>query len=540
VGTIVTNPVVKQGFPTIIQSEALFTDAKRKPVKSLNGIAVDLIVSTHELEGDSVIEGEIPDTALVIVKHGSLTVNGYVNGSVVAEGDIVVKGNITGGYVISTRGSITAEQALSGSRVISFVSNVLLEAAEHPACVFAWHGITVAKDIFGGRFVASDITVRGKVSGGELHSTGRIVVDALEAPGHGATLVCLRDEISCEEFGRPMGQDERKLRRSIGKFQYAKTTSARLVRYAEHDIQDSHLTFLYMLLCARLDAQKMSVMRGLQAQSNFLKEIAGTCDQLISFFSESWKNAESAAEEYDALAEQCIASLSALNEDIIIMANAFRLQHKPYILGACDDIAKTLQGLKRQQLTKVTALSVIARLRDRKTRCEELRQELASTLEDAVRAMGLDPAVAQSVESQPHKAEIMLETVRAKVERDTNNPRYTRLRSPLARLLQNTVDRSRKNIQHWRTGLEETETQLRDILGRLGANSTTLFAAAESGATYFQCNTSDPGVVIVGAPKNGLDPVQTASSSITISEPIQAPTRYQLHNLEIQRRAVAR
>lgn len=525
---------------TVVTSEVLFADGKRKPVKSLNGIAVDLIVSTHELEGDTVIEGEVPDTALVIVKHGRLAVNGYVNGNVLAEGDITVKGNITGGYVLSTRGSISAEQALSGSRVISFMSDVSLEAAEHPACVFAWKGIKVSKDIFGGRFLSSQIHVEGKVCGGELHSTGAIHVDTIEAPGHGATLICLRDEISCEEFGRPMGQDERKLRRSIGKFQYARNTTARLVRYAEHDIQDSHLTYLYMLLCGRLDPQKMSVMRGLQAQSNFLREIAATCDLLIVFFGDSWKNAEAAAEEFDGIAEQCITSLGALVEDVIIMANAFRLQHKPYILGACDEITKTLQGLKRQQITKVTALSIITRLRERKARCDEMRQELSAALEDAVRAMGLDPAVAQSVESQPHKAEVMLETVRSKVERDPSNPRYARTKSPLARLLQNTVERSRKNIVHWRGTLEETEKQLKDILGRLGANSTTLFSSGDIGVTYLQCNRCDPGAVIVGAPKNGLDPLDSASSSVTLSEPISVPTRYQLHNFEIQRRAAQR
>lgn len=525
--------------PTLIQSAVLFADAKRKPVKSLNGIAVDLIVSTHELDGSTVIEGEVPDTALVIVKRGSLTVNGYVNGNVVAEGDVTVKGNITGGYVISTRGGVNAEQVLSGSRVIAFNGDVRIDAAEHPACVFAWKGIKVSRDVFGGRYVAGAITVSGKVVGGELHSTGPILLESLDAPSHGSTLICLRDEITCEEFGRPMGQDERKLRRSIGKFQYAKVTTSRLVRYAEHDIQDSHLTYLYMLLCGRLDPQKMSVMRGLQAQSNFLAEIASTCDLLITYFGEAWKNAEAAAEEYDALAEQCIASLNALTEDIVIMANAFRLQHKPYILGACDEIAKTLQGMKRQQITKVVALSVITRLRERKARCEEMREELSNTLDDVVRAMGLDPAVAQSVESQPHKAEVMLETVRSRIERDPNNPRYARTRSPLARLLLNTVERSRKNIQHWRASLEETETQLRDILGRLGANSTTLFASNETGATYLQCNRAAPGVVLVGAPKNGLAPLDSAACSVTLSDPITVPTRYQLHNFEIQRRAVS-
>ncbi len=381
-----------------IQSAALFADAKRKPVKSLNGITVDLLVSTHEFEGNTVLEGDVPDTALVIVKRGTLTVKGFVSGNVVAEGGVTIHGNAGGGYVISPRGPIRMEQALANSKIISMGSKVELAAAEHPSCVFGWSGVSVAGDVLGGRYLGERVTIGGTATGAELHATGAIVVKAIALPPRGHAMVCLRDEISCEEFGRPMGQDERRMRRSIGKHNYARNIMRRLIRYAERDIQDSYLTFLYMLLCSRLDPQKMSVMRGIQAQSNFLAEIAAICELLIQSLSEAWKSPEAGREDFEPLAEYAVNSLSTISDDTTTMANAFRLHHKAFIVGCCDDVAKLILNVKRQAITKSLALSAIVKLRERKGRCEELQKELSVGLDDYVLSMGLDPNVARSVE----------------------------------------------------------------------------------------------------------------------------------------------
>lgn len=524
----------------VIPCATLFADAKRKPVKSLNGITVDLLVSTHEFEGSTVLEGDVPDTALVIVKRGTLTVHGFVSGNVVAEGGITIHGNAGGGYVISPRGPIKMEQALANSKIICMASTVELAAAEHPSCVFGWGGVTVTGDVLGGRFLGERITVGGTATGAEIHATGAIVIKAVALPPRGHALICLRDEISCEEFGRPMGQDERRMRRSIGKHNYARNIMHRLIRYAERDIQDSYLTFLYMLLCTRLDPQKMSVMRGIQAQSNFLSEIAAICDLLIQSLSEAWKSPEAGREDFEPLAEYAVNSLATISEDTGTMANAFRLNNKAFIIGCCDDVGKLILTVKRQPITKSLALSALVKLRERKGRCEELQRELNVGLDDYVLSMGLDPNVARSVESQPHKAEAMLQTVRTQVDKDPQNPRYARTRSPLARLLQNTVDRSRKNIGSWRATLLEAETQLKDVRQKLGANATALFASGEPGVTYFETSECAAGVVVAAASKDGLKPLESAATQITISVAISTPTRFNLHGYEIQRRAAPR
>lgn len=519
-----------------IQCAALFAEPKRKPVKSLNGIEVDLLVSPHEFEGDTVLEGEVPDSALVIVKKGSLTIHGFVSGNVVAEQGVTIDGNVSGGIIISPRGQIKAQNALANSQLLAMASSVEISAAENPACVFGWTGITVAGDTHGGRFVGGQISIGGTATGSELHSTGAITVGALEVPPRGQTLVCLRNEISCEEFGRPMGQDERRLRRSIGKFVYARGIMHRLVRYAERDIQDSYLTFLYLLLSTRLDPQKMSVMRGIQAQANFLSEISAICELLIQTLSEIWKTPQASQEEFEPLADYCINSLTTIAEDTVTMANAFRLNNRPYIVGCCDEITKLVQAIKRQAITKPLALSAVTKLRDRKRGCDEMRAELLNGSEEYVSSMGLDPNVARSVEAQPHKAEAMVQKVREQLEKDPQNPRYPRLRSPLARLLQNTVDRSRKNIGSWQGTLREAELQLKDVRERLGANSTALFASNDPGATYLQAGRIAAGVTLAGASKNGLAPLESAASQIVISAPINAPSRFVLHGLDIQRR----
>jgi len=519
-----------------VNAEKLFPDTGKKSVKTLNGIEVDLLVCPVELEGDFIVEGDVPETALLIVKKGGVTVRGFLGGSVASEKDVVIEGNVGGGYILSSRGNIRVERALSGSRLIAFRGGVAMRSAEAPACVFGWTGITVAEDVLGGRLLGATISIGGRLAGGQVHATGPIVVQHLEQAARG-TMVCLRREISCEEFGRPMTQDERKLRRGMGRHTYTSSIMNGMQRYATKNVRDSYATYLYMLLCAELDPHAMSSVRGLQAQANLLLELQGIADLMIGALAGALKVGDRGIEDLEGIAESSLSSLGTVVDDAITMSTAFRLTHRTLITSAAEQFSRIAQTIKRQEISRAMILKWLQEINSRRKECEDMRGVIEEALAKLVAGLGLDPAVAKSVEANPGKVQAMLNTVISKLRSDPSNPRGLRLRSPLARLLQNTVDRNNKNIENWSRHMDASQRELQDLRDRLTANCTVLFASTEPGAIYLECENADSGVTLIADPKVGTTPAETAASQVTVNSPVTSRTRYLLHGFDIQRRA---
>ncbi|MBI1318295.1 MAG: hypothetical protein GC168_04990 [Candidatus Hydrogenedens sp.] len=519
-----------------VKSESLFTDSGKKTIKTLNGIEVDLLASPVEVEGDIVLEGDIPESALLIAKKGTLTVRGFVGGSIAGERDIRIEGNVGGGYVMSSRGQIRLERALSGARIIAFRESVSLRAAESPGNIFGWKGISVDEDVLGGLLLGAKVSVGGRLSGGQVHATGPIQVGHLEHTARTSTLVCLRREISCEEFGRPMTPDERKLRRGMGRHSYSANIMEGMRRYAEKNVRDSYVTQLYMLLCTDLDAHAMSSVRGLQAQANLLGELQGIADLMVTSLAGALKLGERGYEDLEGIAESSLASLAAVAEDAVTMSSAFRLTHRTLITSTAEQFSRIAQTIRRQEVNRVMLMKWIQEINARRKECEDMRESLDENLARLVAGLGLDPAVARSVEANPGKVEAMLNTVIAKLRSDPNNPRAVRLRAPLARLLQNTVDRNNKNIVNWSRQMDAATQELNGLRERLVANCSVLFASNEPGTVYLECERADAGVILVADPRDGAKPLETAATQITVNSPVNLPTRYVLHGFDIQRR----
>jgi hypothetical protein len=519
-----------------VKAEKLFPETGKKSVKTLNGIEVDLLVCPVELEGDYIVDGDVPETALLIVKKGGVTIRGFLGGNVASEKDVVIEGNVGGGYVLSSRGSIHVERALSGSRLIAFRGHIAMRSAEAPACVFGWTGITVNEDVLGGRLLGAKVTIGGRLAGGQVHATGPILVQHLEHAARG-TIVCLRREISCEEFGRPMTPDERKLRRGMGRHSYTSSIMAGMQRYATKNVRDSYATYLYMLLCSELEPHAMSSVRGLQAQANLLLELHGIADLMLATLTGALKVGDRGLEELEGIAESSLASLAAVVDDTITMSTVFRLTHRTLITSAAEQFSRIAQTIKRQEISRPMILKWLQEINARRKECDDMRATIEEALAKLVAGLGLDPAVAKSVEANPGKVEAMLNTVIAKLRTDPTNPRAVRLRSPLARLLQNTVDRNKKNIDNWSKHKDASERELMELREKLTANCTVLFAATDPGMVYLECERADSGVTLIADPRDGMAPTETAATQIHVNSPVSTPTRFLLHGFEIQRRA---
>jgi len=523
-----------------VQSDTFFGEKRaRKSVKTLNGVAVNLTVAVFQHEGDLVIEGEVPEQTLLVVKNGALTIHGFVGGHVVAERDVTINGNVGGGVVMSSRGSVTAQRVLSGARVIAFRGAVDLESAESPAGVFGWSSVRVRRDVIGGRLIGAQIEIDGSASGAELHVAQPSRVAHLRKTDRSDTAVFLRRQITCEDYGREMTPDEVKLLRAMGRHSYSTSIMDGMRKYADRNIRDSRATYLYMLLCANLDPQAMSAVRGLQAQANLLDEVMGIIDLMSTYMLSAVRSGPRGFAELEGIAESSLVSLTAVSEDVTTMSSVFRVTHKGLISTTADMLARIAQSIRRNEVDSRSITKWVQDVAARRRECAETRESIDEHLDRVVANLGLDPAVVKSVESNPHKLEAMLQTLTQKLKKEPANPRAARMRSPLARLLNNTIERNRKSIEAWSKQADASRQELDALRKRLTENATVIFGPTEPGTIYLDCEEIQPGVVFYVDPRDHTEPKESALNHVTINSAVKASTRYVLHGIDVQRRSPA-
>jgi len=522
-----------------IDVKQAFANARGKTIRTLDGIVVDLLVRTFEADGDIELVGELEEDQLVIVRGGRVVVDGFCGGHIVAEGDITVKGNAAAGFLVSKHGDIHVEDGLSRCRLIAKSGKVVAKRLESPACVFGWHGVFVDGGMAGGRVLGRNVEIGGEVTGGQAHAAGALKAKAFRVGARSTTVACLRTSISCEDYGRPMEDRERKLRRSIGKHTHAAQLMQRLIRYATRDIHDSQRTTLYVLLGANVNARNIRSVRGLQCQMNFLTEIIGITQRLYNHL--RWAGTSynpEAGSESEVIAEECLGGYKAIGEDLQTLGTSFDLRHKNVIYRACADMTNVSNELKRSALKprdmRSTADEIFRRLEKWRTLLEELTEETTSMVSE----FGVHPDLVRKIESEPEKLDSMLGHLHAKFKKEQqSSERAARVRLPIVRLIQTQIDRHKKNVAIWQRTLDSARAESKKIYEALGANSVILFADDTPGALYVEADEMDAGVKIVIDPVPNEDPAQTARTCIELGKAAETLTRFRAHEGELQRTA---
>lgn len=517
-------------------AESLFQGGARRPIKSLAGIDVDLLARHFEVDGDLELDGDIPEDVLLVVKGGGLTVRGFVAGPVVADRGIVLHGNVTGCHLIARQGDIQIHgNALSNAQVIAQSGRLTLQGAESPRCLFGWLGVHVAGDMRGGRAFGGSVTVEGKGIGVTLHATGPIRLSALETGQRGASMVCLRQSISCEDYGRPMGEEERKLIRGIGKYIYEALIMGRLVRFATRDIQDSQRTVLYILLGGQLNAQRVRQLRGLQCQANYATEILSISERMLQIVETLVRQpSQGALDEAGSLATECTESLKTLLEDVRTASTIFALEYRGIVVNACSELQQWAALLRKDATLKTEWRPLHNQILDRRIRWLDLNKTLQDNIAEQIGQFSLRPDVVKAAESQPEKVETMLAQVMAKLAEDRNNERNERLRSPVVRLINTQVERNRKNIANWQKVLDAARGQITQIQSTLGSTAASLFAGTLRDTVFVTADRFDAQTVILADPLPNADPLLTATSTITLSN-VSGKATYVMNQGLIQR-----
>lgn len=497
----------------------LFQGGAKRPIRSLAGIEVDLVVRMVEVEGDLEVEGDVPDDALLVVKGGAVCIEGFVAGPIVADKGIRVRGNVAGSFLIARQGDITIEGAiLSNAQVIAQSGHLVMQAAESPRCLFGWQGIRIAETMRGGRAMGATLEIGGAATGVELHATGPIRLHALESGQRGASIVCLRRSITCEDYGRPLGEEERKLMRAIGKQIFDASIMGRLVRFATRDIQDSQRTVLYILLGGQLNAQRVRQLRGLQCQANYVNEILSISERMLQVIGAMVRQpSQGALDEAGMISSECTDSTKTLLEDIRTASTIFALEYRGIVVNACGELQQWAVLLKKDATLKTEWRPLHNQILERRTRWIDLAKTLQESIAEQISLFGLRPEVVKSAESQPDKVESMLQQVMAKLGEDKSSERFERLRSPVVRLINTQVERNRKNVQNWQKVLDAAHEQIATIHALLGTTAASLFAATTRDAVFVSADRFDAQTVILSDPLPASNPLLTASAVVTLS-----------------------
>lgn len=497
----------------------LFHGGAKRPVRSLAGIEVDLVVRMVEVEGNLEVDGDVPDDALLVVKGGAVTVSGFVAGSMVADMGILVRGNVAGAFLIARQGDIVIEGSiLSNAQVIAQSGHLILQAAESPRCLFGWQGIRIAGPMRGGRAMGATIEIEGDATGVELHATGPIRLNGLESSQRGGSLICLRRSITCEDYGRPLGEEERRLLRAIGKQMYDASIMGRLVRFATRDIQDSQRTVLYILLGGQLNAQRVRQLRGLQCQANYVNEILSISERMLQIIGAMVRQpSQGVLDEAGLISSECTDSTKTLLEDIRTASTIFSLEYRGIVVNACGELQQWAALLKKDATLKTEWRPLHNQILERRSRWIDLATTLQDNIGEQINQFALRPEVVKTAESQPEKVESMLQQVMGKLGEDKSSERYERLRSPVVRLINTQVERNRKNVQNWQKVLDAAHEQIATIHAMLGTTAASLFASSTRDAVFVTAERFDVQTVILSDPLPASNPLLTASAVVTLS-----------------------
>lgn len=513
-----------------LNAETFFAERPRRRVESLDGIETDLHAAVYEVEGETVLDGDVPDDAVVVVRNGGITINGFMGGSVVAAQDITINGNVSGGWVVSTEGNVGAQRALANSSLVAKKGSVRAEHMETPSCVFAFGDLRVRGDVHGGKLLGRNIQVDGTVSGAELHGVGRIEAGRFQTSARAYTIICLRETLCCEDYGQTLDPAQRKLHRSIGKHQYDSRVLAQLIRYAKRDIYDAQRSILFYLLGGVATTQGVRALRGLQSQATYFTGLFETADRLARLLrSQTEARRGIPAEDIKVVAHECIDALRHIEDEVETTANAFHLEHKGAIVRAARDLCQQAVALAKGELDDAAMKQLWPELEAKREHWKELAGELAQGVETQVREFGLEPAVVRSITSETGKLEGMLEHVFAEIAKKPDTERYNRARSTVVRLIQTTISRNAGNVENWERRLCETERTLDSVRDSLDASGMYLLADGPDGAVQVRARAYDAGTVVVANPASRADPLNTAEDKLELDAARADPTVFTLY-----------
>ncbi len=513
-----------------------FSDGTPGHKTMIADIDVDTYVKVFNFEGETELKGDVPGDVLINVSGGGIKVVGFISGHIVAEGDIVVEGNLQGGMLVSNDGTVTVDRILLGSTVVSKRHDVVTRHVEAPKTLFAWGRVEISGPVLGGVIYGAQVEIEGKVTSGEIHVCGRLKALAFEKGRRGAPIICLCGTLTCENYGRFLDGEMSDKRRNVDQLAAQIESLERLHRFARRMANDCYRTAVFYLLGGVEGASGAMNLQGLQTKSANIKQIIAIAEGVGKYFHVVFEDDGTRdTPQLGAFVEENLGSLTFTEDEVKVLPSEFGAVHIRYLLDRCAEL--------RAMITRLHGDHKKERgpgfLKDTyQKNVSEWRASLGDTdreINEMISRSGIDEDVLEVMHNDPGQLpDVLDKNLEEQSASDLQSDRQ-RAKSPLIQLLKRSADRHRKSMVQGAENAENAERDYADLRKALAADSVVLYGDMLPGTCEVRARRYDPEVVITSNPdkRSGFD--TGMAEVIVVADEISTDTTFRLNGNMIQR-----
>jgi flagellar biosynthesis chaperone FliJ len=485
--------------------DSLFKGVRRCHIARLQGIEVDLTVQQIEKHGTTHVIGTLPEDTLLVVRDGSVHIDGYCLGNVVATGDITITGNVSGGWLISSEGDIAIHNVLAKAKVIAKAGAVHCQNAELADRIFAWRDLTVAGRVLGGKLMAQRIEIAESAASAEIHAVGDISIARLGVSQWGDTVVCLRETILCGEYGRALESRAKSLSWSARRLRAEVDLAVQVMSGLRRDIDNCYRTMLYYVHGGATNAEAIRALRAIQAKTSYFELLFDTGKRLEELAMAYVEGVDSTARlEASQVAEACLAMIADIKgrvPDLPPIPPQYKLNYRESLIHGCDQLAVAAEllrsgGAPRQALEQV-ARKVAGCLRDWTWHLDQLAKCATAVATD----YGIDPGLGFIIERRPDQLAILWQNAQAKANNAPGIEHARRLTSPFVAVMEKTIAQNRKQLLRWDEALIKTRNRLDEVNAQLEKEAAVLHPEGDAGPATLRAGEIAAGVIVTSSPQ---------------------------------------
>ena len=329
------------------QASEFFAGGKREKIDEIAGIAIDIFVRIFEFTGNLIIEGEVPEDVVVIVKGGGALIKGFMFGHIIVDDSLQIDGNIHGGLMLSETGDIKVERILAGSRIIAVKGSIQAQAAENPTVLYAAKNIVINQNLTGGKVYAQSTQVEGDIISTNLHLLKAVQAKHCESTPQTPCCFHFRYLNNSQNFGREVNEKSMAIFRQLIRLSF----QAQLHKVQEKALQENlihlHKIALYTTMSNHTEELSVSDMCN-NANHKFyilyLERIAAALQRLLFEIYEmdqkSWKSALTGG------VEECQQALKKLEKDTVDLPDSHFQKAKNSVNAALNQLGSISKKIK--------------------------------------------------------------------------------------------------------------------------------------------------------------------------------------------------
>lgn len=254
-------PAESSGAITLDAASLNTMAGPREPLNEIEEVPHTAFVRRIEHRGDLSVVGDCEEGLFIRVHDGGVRVKGAVSCIIVADGDIVVSGNLQGGWLLSRRGSISVARVLSNSRLIAPVANVSAAALEHPALLYCGGTASVTGDVLGTTVYAGSLLVGETVRHSAIQLLDRLEAHTMESSPREPTTVNFCAALLSDDYGRAAIENVEPALRHLARAHVRRRVVPALVAFYREERLNICRTRLFVL---RVGREGVSTARALR------------------------------------------------------------------------------------------------------------------------------------------------------------------------------------------------------------------------------------------------------------------------------------